>query len=103
MAFYLGDLIAKLQKHDPEKVLKIGFKRPHSYRGDYSCLAFEQAENVKVGDMLDAAKKAIGASFIGYKGGEYTMDDSTDVYLADYGSTGEQIGDLLMSFMLEEI
>lgn len=103
MAFSLGDLIAKLQKHDPEKVLKIGFNRPHSYRGDYSCLAFEKVENITVGEMLNAAQSAIGKTFTGYKGGDYIMNNLTDIYLAEYGSTGEQIGELLMSYMLGEV
>lgn len=71
--------------------MPIGFHRPHSYRGYYSCVAFELKDNITVEEMLESAKSALGATFVGYKGGEYKMDNSTDVYLAEYGRLGKKL------------
>ena len=99
----LGELIEILQKADQSRVVPIGFHRPHSYRGYYSCVAFELKDNITVEEMLESAKSALGATFVGYKGGEYKMDNSTDVYLAEYGRLGEEIGPVLLGYMLGNI
>ena len=96
----LEELITALEAHDPAKVVSRGFAKPHSYRGDYCDLAFEPAANVTVGSMLADARSALGATFQGYKGGDYTMDEYTDCWLAEYGCCGETIGLLLLKFML---
>lgn len=100
---YLSDLIAFLEARDPSIVVPVGFHHPHSYRGRYDCLAFEPAENVTVGTMLACAKEALGQTYEGYKGGEYTMVEYTDVYLSEYGTTGEKIGPVLLGYMVGEI
>lgn len=96
----LQQLIDALATADPNRVCPIGFTNPHSYRGYYDQLAFEPAHDVRVSDMLACATGAIGATYSGYKGGEFTMDASTDVWLAEYGSTGETIGPVLLAYML---
>jgi len=96
----LGELIKFLEAHDPERVCPIGFAEPHSYRGYYDQLAFEPAENVTVGSMLACARDALDRTFTGYKGGDYKMDEWTDVWLAEYGHTGEGIGPVLLSYMV---
>lgn len=96
----LGDLIAYLKKEDKEKVVPKGFNNPHSYRGYYDELAFEPAENITVGEMLKAAEGALGQTFTGYKGGEYTMGEYTEIHLANYGDCGEGIGTTLLDYML---
>ena len=100
MQYTLGELIAALEREDPSQVVPVGFKNPHSYRGYYHDLAFEPALNVTVGEMLEAARSALGQTFEGYKGGEFTMTESTDVWIACYGSHGETIGPVLLSYML---
>jgi len=97
---YLRDLITFLEEEDPTRILPVGFKRPHSYRGDYSELAFQPALNVSVKDMLEDAKSALGREFTGYKGGEYKMHEYTECYLAHYGRTGGLISPILLAFML---
>lgn len=82
----LGEIIKILKKYDSEKIVKNGFKYPHSYRGFYFLLAFEPAQNVSIKSMLECAKSAVGKTFIGYKGGEFTMDESTECFLAEYGN-----------------
>jgi hypothetical protein len=81
----LAELIARLEAANPQQVVTRGFDSPHSYRGDYMDLAFEPATDITVGDMLDAARSALGETFTGYKGGDFTMDGYTDCWLAEYG------------------
>jgi len=98
----LGDLITALEQADPDLVVPWGFRGPHSYRGDYDQLAFEPAANVSVGEMLADARSALGATYTGYKGGEYTtMDEYTDCWIAPYGTgMGETIGPMLLRYMI---
>lgn len=85
----LGELIDYLKSQDPNRVLAKGFGAPHSYRGYYEDLAFEPATNVSIGEMLKRAEDAVGQTFYGYKGGHYTMDHDTRVWVSPYGSTTE--------------
>lgn len=86
----LDELIAALEKVDPATEVENGFENPHSYRGYYDELAFEPAENVTVAHMLQQARSARGATYTGWKGGEFTMDGDTPVWLADEGCTTEE-------------
>jgi hypothetical protein len=97
----LLDIIETLEKYDPAAIVPLGFGEPHSYRGYYDKLAFEPVENTTVGKMLTAAKKAEGATYTGYKGGEYKMTGYTDCYLATWGDTGDEIGPILLRLMLQ--
>lgn len=97
---YLGELISALEQCNPDRVLPVGFAHPHSHRGSYEQLAFEMRENVTVGSMLEAARTALGNTYEGYKGGDYTMHEYSEVYLADYGRPGEELSHLLLRFML---
>jgi hypothetical protein len=96
----LGELIATLEKADPDMIVPVGFDNPHSYRGYYEQLAFEPAENVSVASMLAAAREALGSTYQGYKGGDYVMDEYSIVNIAWYGESGEEISAILMSYML---
>lgn len=98
----LLQLIRTLENYPPTLVLPIGFHDPHSYRGYYECLAFQPTENVTVGSMLECAKSALGATFSGWKSGDYTMTEYTDVYLAQVGSCGEELGPMLLGYMLRD-
>lgn len=96
----LCELIAQLEAADPQRVVPLGFKHPHSYRGYYEELAFEPVSRTLVADMLQAAKSALGAIYEGYRGGEFKMDASTKCYLAHWGECGEPIGPVLLDYML---
>lgn len=99
----LGGLIARLEREDPNRVLPLGFANPHSYRGDYSELAFEPVPRIRIGDMLDAARAALGATFDGYKGGDYTMTEHTSCWIARYGEDSDnQLGPLLLDLLLSQ-
>jgi hypothetical protein len=88
----LKELIERLEKEDPDLVLPIGWHDAHSYRGDYSQLGLEPRENVAVADCLSIVRQALGWTYGGYKGGDYTMHEYTDCYLAEWGDIGEEIG-----------
>ena len=95
----LRELIDVLGEADPNKVVPIGWGNPHSYRGYYDDLAFEPMRNVRVADMLHDAEASLNATFAGYKGGEFVMNEYVDVYLANYGECGDQISRLLLHYM----
>ena len=95
----LGELIERLEKvKDKSKVIKKGFGEPMSWRGIYSELAFEPAENVTIQSMLDNAKSAIGKTFKGYKGGDYKMDTYSDVHISEYGCSYDFAWDYLIDY-----
>ncbi len=96
----LDELIAALETEDPDRMLPLGFTNPHSYRGYYEQLAFEPAANASIGSMLQAARSALGATFEGWKGGDYTMGRFTDCHLAWRGRCGEEIGPVLITLLL---
>ena len=88
----LGDLIERLSTEDPTRVVSDGFRTPHSYRGYYEDVAFERASDVRVGDMLAAARDALGSTYTGWKGGDYDMHSSTACWLvAAEGCTGDEL------------
>lgn len=93
----LQDLIEWLEKQPPELRVPHGFGSPMSYRGYYDELAFEPKDDVSFGEMLTHAKAALGATFTGYKGGEYTMEGYTPCWIAEYGtSQGDRIGPTML-------
>jgi hypothetical protein len=96
----LKELIEALEAVDPNLVLPDGFTNPHSWRGEYMELAFEPAQNVRVGDMLADARSAIGATYEAWKGGSYTMGEYSDCNLAQEGSVGESIGPIFLRLMI---
>lgn len=94
----LGEIILKLEAiKDKEKDILFDFcqLRPislRSWRGDYSELAFgfdEEHPYPKVKDVLQWCKDAVGKTFQGYKGGDFTMGKSTPVWVANYGNSGD--------------
>jgi hypothetical protein len=98
----LGQLIDELKRADPNHVCAEGFGHAHSYRGDYSVLAFSPKANVKVRDMLAEAERAVGDTFPGWKGGDYRMQRDTVVHLAESGecTDGDEITLAKVAFML---
>lgn len=99
----LGALIARLEREDQARILPIGFADPHSYRGFYMDVAFEPRRNIAIGEMLAAARSALDATFEGYKGGDFTMSEHTDCWIASYGRTSDnQIGPLLLELLLAQ-
>ena len=83
----LKELIEQLSDMSPDATVPHGFGAPMSYRGYYDEVAFEPEENARIGDMLQHAKTALGATFTGYKGGEFTMHEDTPCWIAEYGQS----------------
>jgi len=97
--FSLEKLITELNKKDPGK--KVIFDRQElgspdgvdSYRGYYRDLAIGFSKNTQC-DVQRVTKElfdAIGTIFDGYKGGEYVMHESTNVWVANYGELGYKV------------
>lgn len=70
------------------KELTWSIENPHSYRGYYEDLAFEPTPVAvsTVADVLTMVTSALGATFEGYKGGDFTMSDDTPLWVSCYGS-----------------
>jgi hypothetical protein len=84
----LGDMIDRLAAM-PQDAEVDALGRPISYRGYYSDLAFTPKEGrMKVSEALALCRSCEGRVFNGYKGGEFTMDRNTPVWIADVGDSG---------------
>lgn len=88
----LGELIDELAKREPSRpVIIAGVGAPgilSSYRGYYSDLAFEGGgPEATVSDVLANCRAALGATFEGYKGGDYVMGPDTPLWASPYGES----------------
>jgi hypothetical protein len=95
----LGDLISDLDDYPENALVEFdtgGYPcEPHSYRGYYSDLAFESGnEPLTASALLKVAKKCLGKTFTGYKGGNYVMAEDTPLWKAFEGCTGKAIVDM---------
>lgn len=62
---------------------------PHSYRGYYNHLAFSTiGVLVTVDDLLARCMDAVGRTFTGYKGGDFTMTRDTPLWRGEWGQYG---------------
>lgn len=87
----LGKLIEALEAM-PEEAMVANLYHPHSYRGYYEDLAFERRDGITpAADFLNDCRYVIGCTYTGYKGGEYTMDEDTPVWVAEYGCCGRKL------------
>lgn len=81
----LGEVIERLSKEDPSRVIELGWDGWDSWRGIYSELAFSPAK-ATVGEMLDIALHALDVgTMTGYKGGEYPVTLKTQCNVDYYG------------------
>jgi hypothetical protein len=92
----LGALIEELGKLPDDKpvVFSTGGSpyQAGSYRGYYSDLAFDSTtEPVTVAQFRAVCQSALGASFEGYKGGDFVMAENTPLWHASYGWCGPAI------------
>lgn len=106
----LGDFIKELEsvdlKYDEETYKDVEFDfgtalptQLDSWRGSYDEIALgyklsgydnngEHFANTKADKLLEHLKSAIGKEYEGYKGGDFTMDENTPVWVANYGHSG---------------
>lgn len=94
----LGEMIVRLEAAPQDAHIRVPFYDAYagcldSYRGYYEMLAIDhQAAPKTVADFLKEAREAVGSTFIGYKGGDFTMDRNTPIWVAEYGaSTGQAV------------
>lgn len=98
----LGRLIAILRDLPAKSV--VGFDvasdliptRFDSYRGDYSEVALGynmgmESPSKEVGVLLVQARHVVGHVLHGYKGGSYTMNEATGLWMANHGNLGRRI------------
>jgi len=97
----LGELISKLEpfvkkQGEDEATVRYDFEYlfPNdidSWRGSYSELALNfatEGEAMKASNFLKMLEDCIGRKFIGYKGGKFTMNKNTPIWVANYGNSG---------------
>lgn len=90
--FTLGELINELEKYPETARVRFDFANFEpdgfcSYRGfyDHLSLMYRREHSATVGELLTAARNAVGGKFSGWKGGEYTMNRETPVWVSDSG------------------
>ena len=87
----LGKLIEALEAMSGDAQVA-NLRDPDSYRGYYSDLYFELQEGTRpASELLADCKAAMGQVFTGYKGGNYTMDALTPLWIATYGCCGKRL------------
>lgn len=99
----LKTIISLLEKFPESQYVEQGFGNPHSWRGSYDELSFEPVDNTTVGEMLQAAKSAVGETYQGWKGGDYTMTLDTEVNIDYIGSWSDGKHEhLLYDWLIQE-
>ena len=94
----LGQLISLLETQEQDYSIEFDFAgcaptEFASYRGNYFHLGIDFNKHSErlltkpktVGEFLTQCRECIGKVFEGYKGGEYLMDENSEVYVAEYG------------------
>lgn len=102
MQMKLGDLIKALEREEKDSPVQYDFcnfvpGKLDSYRGIYTDLALGYSENgqATVGDLLAECRQAVGRVYVGWKGGDYSMDENTTVWVAEPGrSSGTAISEV---------
>jgi hypothetical protein len=91
----LGAFIAALEPLPQDRCVCFDFAQLaptalDSYRGyyDHLALGFEEQALPTVAALLADAKNAMGRTFVGYKGGEFVMNEHTPMWAANYGRSG---------------
>lgn len=97
----LGQLLRVLRRYESVKNALVLVQMPdgrrlsisgdedslHSYRGYYSDLALTptHGEPITLRDLLVLCEAALGGTFEGYKGGGFTMEEDTPLWIATHG------------------
>lgn len=94
----LGRLIRELKSFNP--LLPIVYEdqrspgEPHSYRGYYQDLAFEDLEagaTKTTAEFIEVLEGCVGKTFEGWKGGDFVMSEQTPLWRAYKGDCGEAV------------
>lgn len=77
----------QIEQAEEGKTFDYGISEPFSWRGSYDEVAFEIIEQPMTREeILANIEKAYTGTFYGYKGGEYTYVDYTEVHFEEDGS-----------------
>ena len=99
----LGEVILLLKVAPPTDLVKLDFTDDvnlhglDSYRGYYEDLSLEygcEGSAMTVAHLLKIFEDAVGKTYQGYKGGDFTMSTKTLVWVAPYGDTGRMLTDI---------
>lgn len=104
---FIGDILEKLNEFENDKIIKISdgkylINEFGSDRGNYCDMYVGTTSNVDhkeiiktVMDFKMLLERALEVgTMIGYKGGDYDIDECTDVTLGQYGCSGDSISDI---------
>jgi hypothetical protein len=96
----LGDLTVACEANPNGRVFVDtgnGLRDEHSYRGYYNELSFHRDdEPTPTADVLAMCRRAASDTYEGYKGGDYTYNERTPLWLAPYGCTGAALVSLVV-------
>jgi hypothetical protein len=92
----INEIIRELERFDGDTVVLLKYNHVEdnwgeidSYRGYYSEVAVDTgAVSRDVCGVICDLKSARGSTYVGYKGGSYTMTGDTGLYWAEYGCLG---------------
>jgi len=88
----LEDLIEWLENQDKDIVIKNGFGgEAHSDRSSLQDISFDPKKYTTIGEMLKSAKSALGKKVEGYKGGYFTINGLSKVFIGEWCNFGESI------------
>ena len=88
----IKNLLKALRKFDSDTIISGVSTEFRSYRGYYEHLAMSpNVEYMPVEVFCQALEDQIGKTFTGFKGGEYTVHESTELFVASYERTGEGV------------
>ena len=84
----LKEFKQQIEQAKTGKAFDYGISEPFSWRGSYNEVAFEILEQPTTREeILVNIQKAYEGTFYGYKGGDYTYNDYTDIHFEeDYGA-----------------
>lgn len=83
----LKEFMEHFKNAENGKQFSYGISEPFSWRGNYSEVAFEILEQPMTREeILANIEKAYKETFYGYKGGEYTYQDYTEVHFEEDSS-----------------
>lgn len=84
-------LTTEMMKGNSQLVVKNGWYQAESARANYSDLGLRPKQDVTIESMLNVVEGALGQTFQGYKGGDFEMKEYSEVWLAEYSTTGEPV------------
>lgn len=84
----VGEILQLLHAYPEQFETRWSFHGPHSYRGYYDQVAVSVRDDGQtVAEMRRTVADCLD-TFTGWKGGEFTMDADTPVWVAEPGLTG---------------